>query len=124
MKPTLAFLPLVVALFLGAFSSKTQAADTYAAIAFSPTTGMVKASWNYPTREGALKRAISACGGNPVSYSIKNGWLAIAVGDGNGYGWGWGSTKAVAEKNALFHCAKHTKNGRIRRSMYSSYTGE
>lgn len=117
------FLILLAMLLFGALPATALAADTYAAIAFSQSTGVAKAAWNHRSKDAALAQAVAACGrgAKPATYWVKNAWIAIAVGNGNGYGWGWGTTRAIAERQALNACAKHTSGGRVRRSVASYY---
>lgn len=117
--------------FLCLFSliASAKAANTFCGIAFSPSTGVFGYSYNQRSAEAARSVAVKNCESrskqrDSASYTARNAWAALAVGKGNGYGWGWGTSKAIAEKNALKSCARHTTNGRIRMSLSSSYSGK
>lgn len=45
-----------------------RADDTWAAIAYSPSAGVVGGAANYPTREGAEESAMQACANRPPAY--------------------------------------------------------
>ncbi|MBY0527011.1 MAG: DUF4189 domain-containing protein [Gemmataceae bacterium] len=94
--------------------------DTYAAIAYSPSTGKVGYAYNYGSRWSAEKAALNNC---PVSDArivtwVNNGFCAIAVGDdkscwGTGYSYGDGASTAFAKQRAINECSKRTTNPRI-----------
>jgi hypothetical protein len=93
--------------------------DTYAAIAYSPSTGKYGYGYNCYSRARAEQVALAHCPESDAKIVgwVKFGWIALAVGDDKGYGCGWqygeGATNTDAKRRALDECAKHTTNGRI-----------
>jgi hypothetical protein len=96
------------------------ATDCFAAIAYSRSTGNWGYSYNYPTLDGARRRALAQCKGSDARVVIwaKNRYCALAVGK-NGSGWATGVTAAQAGMKALAECGKQTTNCRILTCVYS-----
>ena len=96
--------------FLGLWllGSPAAAADKYGAIAYNFSTGASGFSHDYHSRDGAEERALDECGnGCEVVAWVKNSCAALAIGD-DGWGWGRASSRAEAEKEALFQCGHRT----------------
>jgi hypothetical protein len=94
--------------------------DTFAAIAYSPSTGKFGYAYNYGSRWDAQKAALKRCKAKDARIVtwVNNGFCALALGDdksawGVGWSYGNGATNTYAKKKALAECAKRTKNGRI-----------
>jgi uncharacterized protein YkwD len=101
------------AAFLPAAPASARAADTYAAIAFSPKTGAVGSGSNVDSQEKAEKAALADCKADDaqVVVGVKNGYCALAVGANHKYG--VGAQKAedtgdTALKTAKAECRKIT----------------
>src|SRR5262245_35073478 len=106
---------LVTALAVGLSPAPAQAAgDTYAAIAYSTSTGRVGHGYGQPSRAAAEDTALANCGAGDakVVVWVRNGWCALALGDDReAYGYGWdNSSKARAQTVALAECRRRTTN--------------
>jgi hypothetical protein len=103
---------------LGLLGSSTPAPaveidfDTYAAVAFSPSTGKYGYAWNYRSRSAAEQVALSQCKAADAKIVgwVKGGWLALAIGEENAYGVAWeygdGAANTDAVKRALQNLSK------------------
>jgi serine/threonine-protein kinase len=84
----------------------------YAAIAYSPSTGVYNSAAECSSLAEAEQLARSRCNESDarvIAWS-HNAWCALALSQGdNAYGIGWGHTNALAERLALEHCGEHTK---------------
>lgn len=94
--------------------------QTYAAIAYSPSTGKYGYGNGYRSRYAAEREALRQCPESDAKVVgwVCNGFLALAVGDDNAYGTGYsfnaGATNGAAMNNAMAECRKHTsKNPHI-----------
>lgn len=94
--------------------------QTYAAIAYSPSTGKYGYGNGYRSRFAAEREALWQCPQSDAKVVgwVCNGFLALAVGDDNGYGIGYsynaGANNGSAMNRALADCRKHTsKNPHI-----------
>jgi serine/threonine-protein kinase len=94
--------------------------DTYAAIAYSPTTGNFGYAYNYGSRWAAERAALRNCKAKDAKIVtwVSNGFCALALGDdksawGVGWSYGQGATNTYAKKQALMQCGKRTKNARL-----------
>ena len=108
---------LIGIFFLG--FSPAFAADNFAAIAFSQTTGAHGYAYDYSSRGEAERRALNGCAkhgsGCKVPIWVRNGCAALAVGTGNGYGTGWAANSNAAQRAALNSCARASRNCAVRR---------
>jgi uncharacterized protein DUF4189 len=93
--------------------------STYAAVAFSSSTGSYGYAWNYGTRGEAEQAALSRCTASDARIVgwVQGGWLALAIGENNStYGVGWeygdGATNTVAEQRAINECHARGENVR------------
>ena len=88
--------------------------NSYAAIAYSPTTHAYGYSWNYNSLLGAKRAALRACGTRDAQIVVftRNNFIALAVGDGGASGAN-GRTAEEAMRNALDYSHKYTTNGHI-----------
>ena len=92
--------------------------DTYAAIAYSPSTGHYGYAWNHGSRGAAERVALSKCKEPDAKIVgwVKAGWLVLAIGEDNAYGVGWtygnGATNSDAEKFAVDDLGTHTKGSK------------
>jgi hypothetical protein len=88
--------------------------DTYAAVAYSPSTGKYGYAWNWRSRGKAEAVALANCkeADAKVVGWVKAGWLVLAVSDDNAYGVGYsygaGAGNTDAMRQARADCAKHT----------------
>lgn len=94
--------------------------DSYAAIAYSPSTGKYGYAYNYGSRWAAEAAALAYCEAPDAEIVVwvNNGFCALALGDEPGvYGVGWsygdGSSNVAAMNWALYECGKRTTNPRI-----------
>ena len=94
--------------------------DSYAAVAYSPSTGKFAFSYNYGSRSSAEKAALKQLDkedGKIVTW-VNNGFCALALGDevgkyGMGYRWGDGASTRGAAERALAECSKRTTGARL-----------
>jgi serine/threonine-protein kinase len=114
-KMTRGILFLIIALALGAGSS-LQAATSYAAIAYSPSTGQWGYGNGYPSQSAAIARARRECGrGDARTFWCKNAWIALAISDRSrgGFGWAWAPTAGAARSKALAQCRSRNPDARV-----------
>ena len=112
----LAMLALCTALPLVA--APVAAADLYAAIAFSPSTGKSGAAWNFDSEAAALGEAVQQCAVDDcASVTVFGQCGALAVGDGYGMGFAANLSTAVANDEALANCNGFTTNCEITLSL-------
>jgi hypothetical protein len=100
---------------LAAATPEAHAADMYAAVAFSPSTGRWGYANGYTTRAAAMARARAECGARDALVKwTKNAWISLAVSDrsAGGYGWAWASTAGQARANAVAQCLRHNPDAR------------
>ncbi|HEX8490220.1 MAG TPA: DUF4189 domain-containing protein [Chthoniobacterales bacterium] len=113
MKRGILFLIIALALGLG---SSLQAANSYAAIAYSPTTLRWGYGNGYPTQAAAIARARAECGRADARTSwAKNAWIALAISDRSrgGYGMAWATTASGARSRALAECRRRNPDARV-----------
>ena len=100
-------------------STSAQAADYYAAIAYSQNTDAHGWAYDYRTKVEAESAAMLNCakygGGCKVVTWCKNACCALAVGRGNAYGADWGRSKNEAISLAVKRCHSSGSNCRMRR---------
>ena len=104
---------LIIAL---ALAPSLQAADSYAAVAFSPSTLRWGYGNGYPNKAQAISRARRECGSASARTSwAKNAWVALAISDRSrgGYGMAWATTASGARSRALAECRKHNPDARV-----------
>lgn len=97
-------------------------ADTFAAIAYSDSTGRYGYSYGYSSRFDAENRALSECGTDDARVVIwgRNAYVALAVGDNGAIGYAWGSSESIARNIARQKCRDYGgQNVRIAVSVYS-----
>ncbi len=117
-------LPLFAVLGVLPSVEKAQASpgDTYAAIAYSPSTGAWGYGYNYSTLSGAEARALVQCD-EPDAYIVtwvRNGYVALALGDDVGAaGFSYAADEATADLLALQECSTETTGSHIVVSVYS-----
>jgi serine/threonine-protein kinase len=94
--------------------------DSYAAIAYSPSTGAYGYGYNYGSRWSAEAAALRNCKADDARIVtwVNNGFCALAVGDdkscwGVGWEYGDGATNTAAMRRALQEANKRTTNCRI-----------
>jgi hypothetical protein len=90
--------------------------DTYAAIAYSPSTGKWGTGQGYPWLNRARERALAECDADDARIIgwVENGFIALALGDDVGaYGYGSSSNSATARAIALRECAKRTTGAHV-----------
>jgi hypothetical protein len=106
---------LIVALAVG-LTSSLQAADSYAAVAYSPSANQWGYGKGYPSKSAAIARARAECGrGDARTSWCKNAWIALAISDRSrgGYGWAWATTASAARSRALAACRSRNPDARI-----------
>ena len=87
--------------------------NSYAAVAFSTSTGAYGYAWNYSSRGVAEAQALARCNAADARIVgwVNEGWLVLAVGDNNSYGVGWeyggGARLADATRRAIDNCKQH-----------------
>ena len=88
--------------------------DTYAAVAYSPSTGKFGYAWNWHSRFTAESVALSNCKASDAKIVgwVKGGWLVLAVSDDNAYGVGYtfgdGASSGEAQIRALRNCTNNS----------------
>src|SRR5262245_36062496 len=94
--------------------------DSFAAVAYSPTTGEVRYAANYGGRAAAEQAALRACQAKDARIVgwVNNGFFALAVGKdhsawGFGTSYGDGARSKDAERGALEECNKRTSGAGI-----------
>lgn len=98
----------------------TYYGNTYAAIAYSPSTGHYGWANGRGSRFDAEQAALRNCQGSDARIVawVNNGFCALAKGDDNSYGIGYsygdGATNTYAMSRALLECRQQTtKNPRV-----------
>ena len=107
---------LLIVAFTFASALTLEAANRYAAIAFSKSTGRWGFGNGYATKEAAIARARQECGRrDAVTTWTKNAWLSLAISDRSpgGYGWAWATTAPRARARARQECIAHNGDGRV-----------
>ncbi len=94
---------------------------TFAAIAYSQSTGKAGIAWSSPYRASAEQQALAACPAPDAKVVIwvQDGWCALAVGDRNGYATAWGPSSEQVQRAALSDCGKVTANSKITVLLHS-----
>ena len=94
-----------------AMAAPVAAADLFAAIAFSPSTGKAGSALNNDSGDIAETEAFLQCG-SPDCYTavVFQQCGALAVGDVYGMGFAADATSAAAEESALASCNAFTTN--------------
>jgi hypothetical protein len=121
---TLAVVLSAVAALSSASQARADFGDTFAAIAYSPSTGHVGYAYNASSQRAAERAALEQCNRSDaeVVVVVKNGYAALAVGEDGSYGYAWGSSRAIAESIALQKCLEV---GGVRpRIVLSIYSGD
>jgi hypothetical protein len=104
---------LIIAL---ALVPSLQAANSYAAVAYSPSTGQWGYGNGYPSQSAAIARARSECGRSDArTFWCKNSWIALAISDqsSGGFGWAYAPTAAAARRKALALCRSRNPDARV-----------
>ncbi len=94
--------------------------SSYAAVAYSPSTGDYGYSYNYGSRWSAEKAALERCDAPDARIVgwVNRGFFALALGDDKscwGTGWSYGddATNTEAITRALAECRKRTTGARL-----------
>ena len=94
--------------------------QTYAAVAYSPSTGEFRYSHGYRTRAGSEQAALDRCDASDARIVcwVNHGFCALALGDdkqfwGIGWSYGSGASSIEAKEHALEECRKRTTNARV-----------
>lgn len=111
----------VLSLLFSLLAPALAAADSYGAIAYSPTTRADGWSHSFSTRRDAERRALGECDASDCRVAIwfKNGCGALAVGNRGGWGSGWGGDRRRAEYEAVNSCNRYTRGCRVTRWVCS-----
>jgi len=108
----------VLAAPFGLAGTAALAEGLYAAIAFSPSTGLSGSGWNFDTDADAESEAASQCGVDDCYTAVVFQQCgAIAVGDGYGMGFAEGGSVDSAKETALASCGEYTTNCQITQSF-------
>lgn len=125
MKSFPAAIVLFAALVAGLVASQVQAEGiyinsySYAAVAYSPSTGEMHYSYNYGSRAAAERAALARCSASDAKIVcwVNDGFCALAIADDGSYntGWSWGS--GASNTDAIYYARedfrKEGKNARI-----------
>jgi hypothetical protein len=114
----------IVAMCLSFVSARADSitirSGSYAAIAYSPSTGKYRYAHNYNSRRAAEDAAVTALGADDAKIVCwtSEGFCALALGDDkSAYGVGWrfgaGASNTDAMKEALKNCNARTTNARV-----------
>ena len=113
----------VLAIAFATLAPAMAVADSYGAIAYSPTTRADGWSHAFSTRADAERRALRECSGRArdcrVAIWFKNACGSLAVGRNGGWGSGWGSDRRRAELEAIGVCNQNTGGCRVARWVCS-----
>lgn len=107
------------AVLIGAlmFMGGAQAAE-WGTIAYSPSTGAMGYSNNWPNEVDAEITALNGCGKHAndceTAVNFHDACGAVAVGQ-SGWGADWGVDRQDAEWSAIAQCGNYTTNCRVRR---------
>jgi serine/threonine-protein kinase len=88
---------------------------SYAAVAFSPSTGEFGYAWNHGSRSEAERVALSRCTEKDAKIIgwVNDGFMAVAIGEDNSYGMGYrfgdGANTRDAVNTAVRNLSKHTE---------------
>lgn len=104
-------------MLFGGLSTQAQA-QSYGAIAYSPSSGAHGYSFGYRNQAGAQQRALRECNargrGCRVAIWYKNACGAVAVAPNGSWGSGWGNSKQRANSEALRVCGRYSGGCRVR----------
>jgi serine/threonine-protein kinase len=105
---------LLLALALASSGSAPAAGNTYAAVAFSPSTGAYGYGNGFRSKEEAIERAEIECGEpDAIVKWCRNSWIALAVSSDGGYGWSWASTAGRARARAVANCLQQNDDAKV-----------
>ena len=113
---TRGILLIIMAVALAAGPALQAAEDTFAAIAFSPSTLRWGYGNGYSTKAEAIARARRECGESDAKTNwCKNSWIALAVSNDSRGGWGsaWGESKAAARSAAIKECRSRNPDAHV-----------
>lgn len=112
MKPILAILAV---LGMVAMAPQGAAAQSFGAIAYSPSSGAWGWSSDYGSRGQAERRAIRECrnrgSGCRNAIWFRNACGALAKGNNGGWGANWGNNRNQARSKALRTCRSYGNRG-------------
>lgn len=113
----------VLAVIFTTLAPALAVADSYGAIAYSPSTRADGWSNSFSTRADAERRALRECSARArdcrVAIWFKNACGALAVGQNGGWGSGWASDRRRAELEAIGVCNQYTGRCRVTRWVCS-----
>jgi hypothetical protein len=113
---TRGILLLIIVFALGLGPALQAAGDSFAAVAYSPSTGRAGYGNGYPNKSQAIARAVKECGRRDARTNwCRNAWIALAVSDRSPGGWGssWGPTAAAARNGAIAECRARNPDARV-----------
>jgi hypothetical protein len=93
--------------------------DTYAAVAYSPSTGQYGYAWNFYSRSAAERVALVHCKADDARIVgwVQGGWLVLMIGDNNAYGVGYtygaGAANTDALETAREECLQRAKKVKV-----------
>ncbi|HEU5103466.1 MAG TPA: DUF4189 domain-containing protein [Roseiflexaceae bacterium] len=104
----IALLALGVRAPAGAHAAPQANGGSWAAIAYSPSTGHWATAWNYPSQEsakgGALYQCFKKASDCRSMVSVRNGYAALAVSSNGAAAGRWGNTLYEAKLRAKSGC--------------------
>lgn len=106
----------VIACILSTAVSVEAGPTRYAAIAYSPSTGLYGYGNGFSTKADAIERALQECGGRDARTNwCRNAWIALAISDSSpgGYGWAWATSAAGARRAARAKCLEENDDARV-----------
>jgi uncharacterized protein DUF4189 len=106
----------VVLCALGICATLKAGGNRYAAVAFSPSTGLYGYGNGYSSKDEAVERALQECGGrDAVTKWCRNSWIALAISRKNpgGYGWAWAESAGAARSAAIDNCREHNSDAHV-----------
>jgi Domain of unknown function (DUF4189) len=116
-------LPLIglAASFLAASAQAIDvSSDSYAAIAYSPSTGKIGYSYDRRSRAAAEDAALKDCGADDATIAcwVNRGFCALALGNdkscwGSGWRYGDGAKSEAAKQQALDDCRNRTTGAHV-----------
>jgi hypothetical protein len=113
---TRGILLVVITLALAIGPALHAAGDSFAAIAFSPSTGRWGYGNGFSTKSEAIARARRECGRRDSKTNwCKDAWIALAISNQSAGGWGssWGDTPEIARNKAISECLSRNPDAHV-----------
>ncbi len=104
--------------------------NTFATIAWSPSTGAYGTSWRWVNQGSADNTALGNCeqyGNQPGDCQVmawaQNACTAFAVGQNKGYGWAWNTDRQKAQTAAMDYCRQYDSGCQVLAAICSQDQG-